>query len=195
MCVIQVCQNSLMKICSRVFFTSLINHCFCLSPISKCCVSSSISSRVSGCVSPRWCRVCKSKQHLLQLGTHFIQQLNHQKVTEVGTKLHFILITSPWIPKPDSIFKFLQINPIILVVKWRGIIRISVMEQYADNFIYWQHLEFNEQFLEILTLAVKEFRGWNSQHFSATTGQGTIKLFKTSIILHQNTIPSYNSLF
>lgn len=108
------------------FLTSLISHCFCLSPISKCCVSSRISSRVNGCVSPRWCRVWKSKQDLLQFSAHFIEQLNHQKVTKTDTKLHFILINSPWIPKPDSILKFLQINPIILAIKWSRIIRTSV---------------------------------------------------------------------
>lgn len=156
-----------MKIWTRLFFTSLINHCFCLSPISKCCVSSSISSRVNGCVSPRWCRVWKSKQDLLQFCALFIQQVNHQKVTKMGTKLHFILINSSWIPKPDSILKFLQINPIILVVKWPGIIRISVMEQYVDNFINWQHFEFNKQFLEILTLGVKEFQRLKHSAFSS----------------------------
>lgn len=156
-----------MKIWTCVFFTSLINHCFCLSPMSKCCVSSSISSRVNGCVSPRWCRVCKSKQHLLQLCTHFIQQLNHQKVAEICTKLPFILITSLWIPKPDSILKFLQVNSIILVAEWPGIIKISVMEQYANNFIYWQHFEFNKQFLEILTLVVKEFQRMKHSAFSS----------------------------
>lgn len=196
MCIIQIYQNSLslMKIWTCVFFTSLINHCFCLSPISKCCVSSNISSRVSGCVSPRWCRVWKSKQDLLQFCTHFIQQLNYQKVTKIGTKLHFILINSSWIPKPDSILKFLQINPIILVVKRPGIIRVSVMEQYADNLIYWQHFEFNKQFLGILTLAVKDFQRLKYSAFSSYH-RTIIKVFKTSIILHQNTIPSYNSLF
>lgn len=71
------------KIQTYVFFTSLINHCFCLSPISKCCVSSKISSRVKGCVSPRWCRVWKRKQDLLELWTYFIQRLNY--VTKIGT--------------------------------------------------------------------------------------------------------------
>lgn len=170
MCTIQVFQNSLMKIWIYFSFTSLINHCFCLSPISKCCVSSSISSRVKGCVSPRWCRVWKSKQDLLQL-IHFTSFSNSTTKMELRLDSNYtILITSPLIPKSDRILKFLQINPIILVVKWAGIISISVMEQYADNFIYWQYFEFNKQFLEIL-LQKKNFRGWNIQHFSAPTGQ------------------------
>lgn len=35
--------------------------------------------------------------------------------------------------------------------------RISVMEQYADHSVYWQHFEFNKQLLDILTLDIKEF--------------------------------------